>query len=781
MKRFNKFKRLKKTIPGLFAIFVFSMLAFMVIPRPPLNEGLTFSKAVYDREGTLLRLTLAADQRYRLKTPLSSVSPHLIEATLAYEDRHYFSHPGVNPFSLGRAAWQTYVGGQRRVGGSTLTMQVARMRFGLKTNTLGGKLIQVLRALQLERHYSKKQILAAYFTLAPYGGNIEGAGAAALIYFGKSSKQLNLPQSLALSVVPQNPVKRSPPGREELKIALPFYLSAHPEASASQPAFALPLAPLTKKALPFLAPHFVQEILSDSSDQGEILTSLDLQQQSLMERTIKAFINRKKSLGVKNAVALLADARTMEVRAMVGSANFFNDAIHGQVNGTNALRSPGSTLKPFLYALALDQGLIHPMTVLKDTPKGYGLYEPENFDGSFQGPVTVQDALIRSRNVPAVWLSNQLQKPTLYTLLKAAKIPRLKSEKHYGLSLVLGGGEVRARDLVRLYAMLANGGILRPLRFQLTSSGTFDSGTRHSRGSGREAGLPLLSPEAAFLTLNMLTKNPRPDFQTEWAKNKIPVAWKTGTSYGYRDAWAVGVFGPYVLAVWVGNFDGAGRQTFVGRKIAGPLFFALTDALINQGEFLPSLLSPIGLNLRRLEVCAASGGLPGPHCPVRVPTWFIPGKSPITPDTVFREIRIEKTTGLRSCGYRTKGTVGKVFEFWPSDLLQVFREAGIPRRSPPPFKPGCQGTATGLPPEITSPKKGVSVTLQPATGKAIPLSAVTEADVVQVFWFSGRDYLGAAPAGESFFWKARPGTHMLRVVDDQGRASNRKIQVLLLD
>jgi len=318
--------------------------------------------------------------------------------------------------------------------------------------------------------------------------------------------------------------------------------------------------------MPHEAPHFVDALLSeDRNSGGRIDTTLDAGLQRLVERQIHRYLEQFGERGINNATALLVDTTDMAVKAWVGSADYGNDAIQGQVNGVLAKRSPGSTLKPFIYGLALDQGVLHPQTVLRDAPTAFGPFSPENFDGRFLGPISAQDALIRSRNVPAVWTAMQIRQPNLYEFLSSAGVSRLKPESFYGLALALGGGEVTMEELAKLYAMLANGGVLRQL---------------HTTPAREARGVPLLSPEASFIVLDMLSRNPRPDDDGSTpSRNHWPVAWKTGTSWGFRDAWAAGVVGRYVLVIWIGDFDGASNASFVGVDAAAPLFFRITDAL----------------------------------------------------------------------------------------------------------------------------------------------------------------------------------------------------------
>lgn len=597
-------------VSGLAALLATAGLAgwAYLSPKPPLLETTAFSKAYFDRDGSLLRLTLAKDQAFRLFTPYDQLSPSLISATLHQEDKYFYMHPGVNPVSVLRAAAETYLKRSRPVGGSTVTMQVVRLRDRLDTRTPGGKITQMLRALQLERHYSKQEILEAYLNLAPYGGNIEGAGAASLIYFRQPAANLALPQSTALAVIPQNPLKRFP-----LNASTDAWQAAYSRLNKSIGDEAeIPLSASRREDLPFLTPHLTDTLARDRS--GRIDTTISPGLQKLFETQLTAWIARSRSKDIDNAAVLLLHYPSMEVRALIGSADFHNTVIEGQVDGTRALRSPGSTLKPFVYALALDQGLIHPETLLEDDPTFFGEYRPGNFDKSFYGGLPAREALTLSRNVPAIELASRLEKPDFYEFLQSAGAAFGKEEAHYGLSLVVGSGEVSMRTLAKLYALLANGGILKDLRY------TQDAHTETSGGA-------LLSPEASFVTLSMLERPDPARLPFTSSGTTIPAYWKTGTSNGFRDAWTAGVIGDYVLVVWMGHFNGRSSPALIGADAAAPLFFELAHALA-QAEKLQDRVHPALENLRlsRVSVCMQTGDPNG--CGNDRDSWFIPGKSP---------------------------------------------------------------------------------------------------------------------------------------------------------
>jgi len=748
------------------------LLTIRLWPHEPLSARVPLSTTVYAQDGTLLRVTLAADDQYRLWTPLSQISPVLVDAFLLKEDRWFYWHPGVNPPALCRAAFRTYRSGARQ-GGSTLTMQLARMLYRLNTRTPGGKLRQIGAALWLEARYSKRDLLEAYLNVAPFGSNIQGVGAASRIFFGQPPSRVSVGEAVTLAVIPQSPAARNLQQEKLLRARArlaALWLRRYRVNDTELRQLQMPMAARPSYAMPWLAPHFVDAVLA-SSRACRIDTTLDSGLQRLVERQIQRYIDQYGDRGIRNATALLVDPREMSVKAWVGSAAYWNQAIDGQVNGVLAKRSPGSALKPFVYGLALDQGVLHPRTILRDSPTSFGPFTPENFDGRFFGPIPADEALIRSRNVPAVWIATQLKQPSLYGFLESAGVSRLKPESYYGLALALGGGEVTMEELAGLYAMLANQGVLRPLRVT----------TADARG-GVE-GPRLLSPEAAFITLDMLRRNPRPDDDgAPPARNRWPVAWKTGTSWGFRDAWSAGVVGPYVLVVWIGDFSGKGNPSFIGVDAAAPLFFRIADALnwARANEPAPEWKPPAGVS--RVAVCAASGDLPNAWCPQTAETWYIPGKSPIRVSQLHRAVAIDMASGRPTCPpYAPGATRFQVFEFWSSDMLKLFREAGMPRRMPPPL-PACTAGDSADGPRIASPLLNVTYALQRSRPDAVvALEASAAADVQTLFWFDGGAFIGRTQAGAGALpWRpAADGVHLIRVIDDHGRAAERDVQVQL--
>lgn len=744
-------------------------LVWLFLPKPELYPPeFCFSRTLEDRNGRLLHLALTPDAKYRLHTPLKEISPSLIEATLTLEDRHFYDHPGVNPLSMLRAAWGV-VSGSAKGGGSTITMQLARLRYDLHTRTPWGKAWQMVRALQIERHHSKDEILEAYLNQAPYGGNVEGVGAASLLWCGKPARELTMREAVALSVLPQSPTTRRPraTGTNASLSAAQHRLWERLREGRGLPSDPLDAAFTLRQLqpVPREAPHlarrlFAEKPAADRVSSGVALRcSLNGERQRGVEQAVNDYVERKREGGITNACALLVHAPSREVLAYVGSSRFLDATIQGQVDGVIARRSPGSALKPFIYALAMQQGLIHPHTLLRDGRTAFGSYNPENFDRNFAGPIPAQDALYHSRNIPAVSLAQRLAAPGLHGFLKVAGVALPHPAEFYGLSLPLGGGEVSMEELAELYALLASDGCARRVSY--------------FQDQPRADLQPLLTDEARFLTREMLRTR-----EGEAVMDDPAVTWKTGTSHGFRDAWAAGIRGDYVLVVWIGNFNGKANPAFIARECAAPLLFEVFRHLR-----LPMKREGPPAGVAQVELCAVSGQLPMPHCQHRVQGGFIPGVSPITPCDIHREVLIDAATGLRVAREDGKRAVRReVYEFWPPDLLEMFRLAGVPRKTAPPLEANAEtlvAADSSAVPKIVSPRAALVYTLQASDSKrqTIPLRADAAPGVSRVFWFAGSRFLGASDPAVPLMWAASAGKWQVHVLDDHGRSAAVEMRV----
>ncbi|HEY6024540.1 MAG TPA: penicillin-binding protein 1C [Pseudolabrys sp.] len=555
----------------------------------PLGKNLEYSHVVLDREGMLLRAYATNEGRWRLPASKKDVDPRFLKLLFAYEDKRFYEHHGVDPFSLARAAFQFAANGHIISGASTISMQVARLLEPREHRSLGAKLRQIVRAFELERALGKDGVLSLYLTLAPYGGNLEGIRAASLAYFGKEPLKLSLAEAALLVALPQSPELRRPDrypevARDARNRVLDRVLAAGAAPRDECERAKLENIPRERKQLPMLAPHSADQVVALEPNRRIHRLTIDLHLQKTLQELAR---ERARALGPEMSVAILAvDNASGEVRARVASADYFDTRRAGQVDMTQALRSPGSTLKPFIYGLGFEDGLIHPETLIDDKPARYGSYTPENFDLTFQGTVTVRRALQLSLNVPAIAVLGKVGVNRLSARLSqtGAALVLPKGEAP-GLAMGLGGVGVRLSDLVMLYAGLARLGAALPLT--------------EREGIAAENPRRLLDPVAAWYVGNILIGAPPPENAPHGR-----IAFKTGTSYGYRDAWAVGFDGRMTVGVWVGRPDGAPVPGLVGRASAAPILF---DAFARSG-FAPAPLphAPKG------AVFAASNRLPPP-------------------------------------------------------------------------------------------------------------------------------------------------------------------------
>lgn len=777
LNRFKSFMKSKKAKRAAFTLLC--VLAFLLfirfLPKKDILSHYSFSQAVFDRNGRLLRLTLSNDEQYRLFVPLENFPQSLKTGTLLYEDKYFYFHPGFNPVALVKGFWISVIKKQRPVGASTITMQLARMLYGLDTTSVSGKLKQIMRAIWLEMNYGKNDIFEAYLNIAPYGYNIEGAGAASLIYFANRVENLTILETFTLAVIPQNPaIRRLTEDGEKGKMkaarkrVFALWSAKYPQDLPKESFFDMPVNIKKPSGLPFEAPHFVNSMLEENSDPV-ILTTLDLNLQRLMEGRIRLYTETNRGRGINNAAAILVNHKTMEVLSYIGSADFFDDSIQGQVNGCKAYRSPGSVLKPFIYALAIDKGIIHPMSLLKDTPKHYGIYAPENSDRDFMGPVFAAHALTQSRNIPAIDLLIKAGPEDFIELLGKAGVKHLQDPDYYGSSLAIGGFEIPMEKIAVLYAMLANGGALRDLKFN-----------RLSNPPARN----IMSPEAAALTLEMMKDNKRPFAQIKAAASfrDFDVYWKTGTSYAFRDAWTAGVFGDYALVVWTGKFNNEGQLSFMARTSAAPLFFELVKTVSGENEIPRTSIIGAQLNISEIAVCSVSGDLPSKYCRQTVKTHFIPGKSPIAVCDIHRPVYIDKKTGFRM-PYNIPGqTNTAVYEFWSSEIMSLFAMAGISRKTPPRYMPDIEITKIshhGNPPKIILPTQNITYAfrLENIADETVPFKADADTDAETIFWFLDNKYIGQSKSGTVLTANAPPGEYDVKAVDDAGRASTAKLKI----
>ncbi len=561
-----------RTGAAALAIIV-AVAALDLLFPPPIERGRQVSPLVTDRNGEWLQAFATPEGRWRFAADLDAIDPTFIGRLVLIEDKRFYSHWGVDPFAVMRAGAGSARAGRVVSGASTITMQTARL-LEPRPRTLGSKAIEMVRALQLERRLSKREILELYLTLAPYGGNIEGVRAASRLYFDKEPIRLTDAEQALLIALPQAPETRRPDLKpENAKAARQTVLEKLTSAGALSAQFADEAAdtrlPAKRHPLPRLAYHAAQR-LARETDAGTVSATLDAELQRRAEAMLAQYV--KQFDDGATASMLIVENESRAVRASVGSSGL--DVGGGWIDLTAAARSPGSALKPFIYGLAFEDGYAGGDTVIDDMPRAFGDYAPENFDHSFRGEVRVREALQHSLNVPAVRALDRIGASRFASLLKAAGVTMRtpdRANKSPGLALALGGAGITAQELATLYAGLGSGGEIRPLVW--TQPSKDDSSYR------------LFSEETASRISTILAGAPSLEGRApaSLSRKAVSVAFKTGTSYGYRDAWAAGHGGGYTVVVWVGRADGAPRPGHTGRKTAAPLLFDAFDMLQREG------------------------------------------------------------------------------------------------------------------------------------------------------------------------------------------------------
>lgn len=767
-------KALRRWLSRLgYSLLLAGLLFLLLDPIFPFKPNITFAPLIKDRQEEVLYAYLTPDEQWRFHTDLDEITPLLQQAVLYKEDRAFFYHPGINPLAVGRALFHNLTRGRRTSGASTITMQVARL-LAPKERSYSNKIVEMFRALQLELHYSKKEILQLYLNLAPYGGNIQGVKAASLLYFEKSPDQLSLAELTALSIIPNRP-NSMVIGKDNARIAkarnrwLKKFQSAgvFPKALIED-ALQEPLT-AERHSPPRLAPQFAWRMRHSYPGQLEITTTLDAAMQQKAEGLVSHYMAGLKLQGIYNAAALVVDNRSREVLTYIGSNDFLDSLHHGQVDGVAARRSPGSALKPAAYALAFDQGLMIPQTVINDVPINLNGYQPENYDLKFRGRVTITEALRQSLNIPAIEALEQLGVPQFITALSHAGFySLLQQRKKLGLSLILGGCTVRLEEMAGLYAALANEGRYEPLKFLADTM--------------RKEGQELFSPAAAYMVSEVLCELQRPDLpQLSSLSQNVPrIAWKTGTSYGRKDAWSIGYNGRYTIAVWVGNFDGAGAPALSGATTATPLLFQLFNALDKTASSPVWLKAPEALEQR--FVCRESGQLPAPFCTDLTAAAYIPGVSRNDVCQHQQEVWLSADRAFSYCtsclpqsGYRKE-----LFPRVVPDLAAFYESAHIPYQKVPPHNPACGRIFEGRAPSILSLTEGASYLIADKGKQQLTLQASAANDVAAVYWYLNDVFYKAAKPGESLFFYPEGGQLKVSCADDKGRVTECRIEVKFL-
>ncbi|AIB40066.1 peptidoglycan glycosyltransferase PbpC [Pseudomonas sp. FP1911] len=753
-------------------------LADRIWPLPLPQDGL--ARVVLAEDGTPLWRFADADGVWRYPVHTSEVSPYYLDALLTYEDRWFYQHPGVNPLALVRATWQNLSGARVVSGGSTLSMQVARL-LDPHSRTLHGKLRQLWRTAQLEWHLSKDEILNLYLNRAPFGGTLQGVAAASWAYLGKSPSQLTHAEAALLAVLPQAPSRlrpdRHPQRAQEARDKVLRRLAEFQvwPQSAVDEALEEPLL-LAPRLEPSLAPLLARR-LNRPDSPPLIRTTLDATLQRRLEDLLLGW--RARLPEHTSAAILVVEEESMAVRAYLGSVDINDTKRFGHVDMISALRSPGSTLKPFLYGMALDDGLIHSESLLQDVPRRYGDYRPGNFSMGFTGAVPASTALSSSLNLPAVQLLEAYGPKRFAAQMRIGGMPlALPALAEPNLALILGGAGSRLEDLVSGYSALARDGKSATLRLQP------DDALRER---------PLLSPGAAWIVRRILSGQARPDRDPRAELVQRPVlAWKTGTSYGFRDAWAIGVGPRYLIGVWIGRPDGTPVPGQFGLASAAPLMLQVHDVLTNRDSQrgISAPVKPVPANIGVAAICWPLGqpmSRSDPNCRRQRFAWTLDNTTPPTLQALDQPLSVGlmesiwvNTKGLRVDAH-CPGATSKSIALWPAPLEPWLprverREARIP-----PADPDCPppALAASSPLSIVGVREGDQLRLPAASQQALRLNISALGGSGRRWWF-----LNGAPLGDSANQDSinasfeRLGRYQLSVLDEAGQTARLEFSVV---
>ncbi len=739
----------------------------------PLRVKTDYSTIVIASDSTVVHAYLNFDEKWRMKTELSEITPLLRKAIIFKEDKYFYYHPGVNIFAIIRAIVNNTIQGKRTSGASTITMQVARL-LRPKARTYLNKIIEIFRAFQLELYYTKDEILQIYLNLAPYGGNIEGVKAAALLYFEKGPNHLSLAELTALSVIPNRP-NSLVLGKDNdtiVKIRNKWLKRFEKEELFSKQDIKDALnEPLTaeRHTAPKMAPHYSLRMKNTYPEKANIYTHLELKKQLKIENLVKNYINRLYNRNIKNAAVFIIDNQKNTVITYVGSADFFNTEDAGQVDGIKAIRSPGSTLKPFLYALAFDKGIITPKLKLTDVPVNYSGYEPHNYDSEYHGLVSVTNALTNSLNVVAVKVLYQYKSYKFINELKKLRFMQIqKDEKKLGLSVILGGCGVTLEELTGLYHAFANNGVYTDFNWLQNDS--------------LNSGFNIISQAAGYMLTDILTQVTRPDLPLEWQNSAdLPkVAWKTGTSYGRKDAWSIGYNKNYTIGVWVGNFSSEGVQELSGAQTAAPLLFEIFNTVDYQSD---TEWYDVPKNLAYRIVCSETGLIPNSFCTNLTSDAFIPNISSNKRCQHLQKVQVAADTSISYCTscLPESGYINTFYPNYRPEMISYFEVNQLKYRKIPPHNPECERIFANDIPEITSPVNNVAYFIDRADTTQILLTCNAANNVDKVYWYINDKFYKSGEPIQKIFFKPTEGMLKISCTDDKGRNTNVHIKVKMIN
>ncbi len=759
------FQRIGMILLGIFCSFLLLNLFF------PMDIKVAFSQVVTDRNDKILYSFITKDEKWRMYTELDEISKDLKTAIVYKEDKYFYYHYGINPFAMGRALFNNLVKNKRTSGASTITMQVVRL-LEPRPRTYFSKFIEMFRATQLEWKLSKDEILQLYLNLVPYGGNIEGVKSASVLYFNKQPNHLSLGEITALSIIPNRPSSLKIGSNNDLieeqrniwleRFKINHVFSDEEIDDALSEPFIAERVNSTK-----YAPHFSFRMKYAHPNLPIIKTTIAYEKQQICENALEDYMRTIKGFNIHNAAIIVVDNQSHEVLSYIGSADFYGSEDAGQVDGVRAVRQPGSTLKPLIYGLSFDKGALTPKTMLTDVPINYSGYSPVNFNQEYNGYVSVENALAQSLNIPAVKALDLVGVDLAVNKLIECEFKGVAKQKDIlGLSLVLGGCGVSLEEMTGLYMVFNNEGRYQALNYVQNQRDTTSK--------------QILTKESAFMISEILTQLERPDLPSAWqsASNLPEIAWKTGTSYGRKDAWSIGYNDKYTVGVWVGNFSGEGVPELTGASLATPLLFKIFKA-IDQNPSKNWLKAPKELPFRM--VCAETGQIPSDFCEHKIFDYFLPTVSSNVPCKHLQKHYVSENDSFSYCmnclpqaGYKETWT-----HYHPVEMLAYFDSKNISYAKLPRHNPLCEKWDKFDAPQIATPTNGGSYYIMKDQPEALVLNCHAASDVRKVFWYVNNQVHKIADKNDSVLFRpTEEGIFKISCSDDKGR--NRDIEITVV-
>lgn len=783
---------------------MFSAIAFWVIiiliyifslPTPLFQDP--FSTVVLDRNGELLGVKIAPDGQWRFPE-IDAVSDKFETCITTFEDKRFYYHPGIDPIAIGRATKQNLSKGKVVSGGSTLTMQVIRLYRNGKSRTFFEKGLEILLATRLELQYTKKEILSLYASHAPFGGNIVGIEAAAWRYFGRNPKELSWAENAMLAVLPNSPAMiHTAKNRDLLKKKRDNLLKQlYEEKKINKTEYELALdeeIPQHPHPYPMHAYHLVNRAAAENSaSTHNILTSIDINMQKMANEIVNVYNQRYLKNNINNISCLILEVETGNAVVYVGNGDINANIPEKAVDMIMANRSTGSILKPFLYSASLSAGKIMPKSLLKDIPTKMGSFSPENFDREYMGAVHADEALARSLNIPFVYMLKDYDILKFLYILRSLGLKSInKSSEHYGLSLILGGAESSLWDICSAYASMA-----RNLKHYTESQSRYNTYDYHPASYYRESIINekdkfiketgILSAASIWFTFEAMSSLNRPGQEKQWQNfsSKQKVSWKTGTSFGFKDAWSIAVTPDYVVGIWVGNATGEGRSGITGIRVAAPVLFEILNILPNYKEWFEIPYD----EMIYTSVCTKSGYLAGPNCTETDSTWIPVSciNSDVCPYHKVINLDVTGTYRVNSDCYPVDQMIQSTWFVLPPTMETYYRGSNSWYQSLPPFLENCSESISksGEMMELIYPNQLSRVYIPvDISGDTLPavFKAAHRDEDAEIYWYVDSKFYGSTKNFHEFAFKLPPGNYTLTLMDDKGNKLSKRFGVVSRD